>query len=454
MLSRFYIVTYGTDMQRWCTETLPDLSEKQHKNMPIRNSAVDMEDLLNRKADERNLLLTPQQQPKSEDVSKYYPNTATAPSGPTEEVKGYLRMREAKLMETLWEKEKALRTKVNDYVHHRTLERNSVDLQTGRIYRPREPVPAVVRASEANRMNLTLQPPAAMPLLRSLLDEGCRSDVELAPKVSMLDELRELQGWGPDKMASYLAESKLSSLSHSPGVENYIRQLRALDNLREERRSTPHAHKSSEPVLLNAQQSKMLLGVLETSKISPERMMEILRDMPLAHEQKAEFIKNLDVGPLGRVELLRELPYSKTREVELLRELPLDPIRKLEFLRGLPLDSGQKAELMTDLGLPESTPDMLAMAQESSLSGTEATTSQMGLSDERRAALFEEMRMHDFVESEIARNFTALQESPLPLAEKLQILKQLQLSEKERGELNRRLGFPIDQSEIKRDLGA
>ena len=45
------------------------------------------------------------------------------------QVKGYLKMREAKLMEELWSKEKDLERKVYEYTHHRTSERNSVNLQ-------------------------------------------------------------------------------------------------------------------------------------------------------------------------------------------------------------------------------------------------------------------------------------------------------------------------------------
>ena len=44
-------------------------------------------------------------------------------------MKGYLEMREAKLMEELWSKEKDLERKVHEYTHHRTSERNSVNLQ-------------------------------------------------------------------------------------------------------------------------------------------------------------------------------------------------------------------------------------------------------------------------------------------------------------------------------------
>jgi len=352
-------------------------------------------------------------------------------------------MREAKLMETLWKKESQLQAKVNDFVHHRALERSSVNLQIGRVYSDREPVPASVRVLEASRRNLTLQPPAAMPLLQNLLDQGCRADVELAPKVSMLDQLRELRGWTPDAMKLYLAKNKLSSINNTPGVENYHRELRALDNLREERAPTPHhaRHKSTAPLLLDDDQSALLLGVLHTSKASAAKKVQLLRDLPLSHSAKAEFIKSLhDVGPVERVELLRELPYSPTREYELLRELPLDPMRKLEFLRALPLSSEKKTDLMAELGLP--------------LDEAYQTMGQMGLDQGRQAALVEEMRMHDFVEGEIARNFAALREAPIPVAEKLAILKELKITERERVELNRRLGFPVDPAEVRRDLGA
>ena len=66
------------------------------------------------RADWDHIHLTTDQKPRSEDVNKLYPDVK-AEKGPEpihEEVKGYLKMREAKLMQTLWEKEKALQTKV------------------------------------------------------------------------------------------------------------------------------------------------------------------------------------------------------------------------------------------------------------------------------------------------------------------------------------------------------
>ena len=255
-------------------------------------------------------------------------------------------------------------------------------------------------------------------------------------------------------MKSYLAQNKLESINKDPGVENYTRQVRAMDNLRGERAATPHAHKEFVPCLLDASQSELLLEVLQTSKASPAKKVEVLRDLPLSHAKKAEFVKTLPVDPIERVELLREMPFSPTRELELLRELPLDPMAKLEFLRTLPLPADKKTEFISELGLPLSmTADAEALSKDASAS-PDATMGHMGLSPERRAAAAEEMRMHDFVEGEIARNFAALQAAPIPVGEKLAILKELKLSENERAELNRRLGFPVDTTEIQRELGA
>jgi len=220
-------------------------------------------------------------------------------------------------------------------------------------------------------------------------------------------------------------------------------------------RATPYSHKRSEPVLLDDTRSATFLKSLASSGATPKKMMEMLRELPISHGQKAGFVKNLDIDPVARVELLRELPYSPERELELLRELPLDPMRKLEFLRGLPVDASVKTKFIAELGLPlDMLPvmeDVVAPPQGGAEYDNQAIPD-MGLSEERRQSLLEEMRMHDFVESEIARNFAALREAPIPIQEKLEILKQLKLSEAERAELNKNLGFPIDQSEIQTQL--
>jgi hypothetical protein len=366
----------------------------------------------------------------------------------------FMQMREAKLMEELWRKEKDLERKVGDYVHHRTVERGSVGLQTGRIFQGRDQVSDAYRREEASRRCLNLQAPAALGMVKDLIGEGRRAEVELVPKVQLLDELRELRGWTPDKIKSYLDANKLHTYTHSPLIDDYLKELRVLGHLREDLLPNPHPHSSFDPVLLDSSRSHAILKALKESGASAQKMMEVMRDLPLSHAEKAEFIKSLDVGPLARVELLRELPYGNQRELELLRELPLDPLKKLEFLRGLPLEPSKKVALMHELGLPlQPSPDMEVM-QHVRGGPMEAmhTMDQLGMSEERRAALLEEMRMHDFVESEIARNFAALREAPIPVEKKLEILNELKLTEQERGELNRRLGYPVDPSEIQRDL--
>lgn len=120
-------------------------------------------------------------------------------------------------------------------------------------------------------------------------------------------------------------------------------------HLREDLLPNPHPHTSFDPVLLDAERSTAILKALRECGASPQKMMEVMRDLPVSHAQKAEFIKSLDIGPLARVELLRELPYSNARELELLRELPLDPIKKLEFLRGLPIDPAKKIQMINEL---------------------------------------------------------------------------------------------------------
>jgi len=363
-------------------------------------------------------------------------------------------MREAKLMEELWNKEKAMEQKVHDYVHHRTVERGSVNLQTGRIFRGREAVPDAFRREEAMRRGLNLQAPAALSLVKDLIGEGRRSEVELAPKVQLLDELRELRGWAPDKIKSYLDANKIHTYTRSPLIDDYLKELRILGHLREDLLPNPHPHSSFDPVLLDPARSNAILKALAESGATPQKMMEIMRDLPLSHAQKAEFIKGLDVGPLARVELLRELPYSNTRELELLRELPLDPLKKLEFLRGLPVDPAKKVALIQELGLPlDPSPDMQAMqAVPGGPMEVMAAMDQLQMSEERRMSLLAEMRMRDFIESEIGQQFASLRDAPIAVEKKLEILKEMKLTETERAELNRRLGYPVDPVEIPRHL--
>jgi len=414
-----------------------------------------IEGTLHKRGEWSHLFTTDLAAPRSEDCSNYYPfEIVEGPRPIHDEVKGYLKMREAKLMEELWRKEKDMERKVHDYVHHRTVERGSVNLQTGRIYRGRDGVADQFRRDEAQRRGLNLQAPAALPLIKDLIGEGRRSEVELVPKVQLLDELRELRGWTPDKIKSYLDANKLHTYTHSPLVDDHLKELRVLGHLREDLLPNPHPHTSFDPVLLDAERSTAILKALRECGASPQKMMEVMRDLPVSHAQKAEFIKSLDIGPLARVELLRELPYSNARELELLRELPLDPIKKLEFLRGLPIDPAKKIQMINELGLPlEPSPDMQVM---STVQGgpveAMATMDELNMTEDRRAALLNEMRMHDFVEAEIARNFSALRDAPIPVAKKLEILREMKLTEGERGELNRRLGYPVDPSEIPRDL--
>merc|ERR1712072_361450 len=107
--------------------------------------SVSIEEELRRRGEWDHLFVTHDQTPKSEDISKYYPQIQEGPRPIHEEVRGYLKMREAKLMEELWRKEKDMESKVHDYVHHRTLERGSVNLQTGRIYRGRQLIDPNIR---------------------------------------------------------------------------------------------------------------------------------------------------------------------------------------------------------------------------------------------------------------------------------------------------------------------
>jgi len=415
--------------------------------------SVSIEEELRRRGEWDHLFVTHDQTPKSEDISKYYPQIQEGPRPIHEEVRGYLKMREAKLMEELWRKEKGLEQKVSDYVHHRSKERSSVNLQTGRIYRNRAPVVDSLRREEAIRRGITLAAPASMPLVKDLIGEGRRAEVELVPKVQLLDELRELRGWGPDKVRSYLDANKINTFTHSPLVDDYLKELRVLGHLREDLLPHPHPHSSFDPMLLDNQRSEAMLKALADTGASPQKMMEVMRDLPLTHAQKADFIKGLDVGPLKRVELLRELPYSNTRELELLRELPLDPLKKLEFLRGLPIEPSKKVELMRELGLPlEPSADLQMMQGVSGPLEAMATMDELNMAPERRAALMGEMRMHDFVEGEVANQFAALRDAPIPLDKKLEILHEMKLTEEERFELNRRLGYPVDPSENKRDL--
>jgi len=416
--------------------------------------SVSIEEELRRRGQWDHLFVTASENPASEDITKYYPPISEGPRPIHEEVKGYLKMREARLMEELWQKEKGMEQKIHDYVHHRTLERGSVNLQTGRIFRGRDQVPDSYRREEAARRGLNLQAPAALPLVKDLIREGRRAEVELAPKVQLLDELRELRGWAPDKIKSYLDANKINTYTRSPLIEDYLKELRVLGHLREDLLPNPHPHSSFDPILLDGERSSAILKALSESGASAQKMMEIMRDLPLAHAEKAEFIKGLDVGHLAKVELLRELPFSNTRELELLRQLPLDPMQKLEFLRGLPVDPERKLALIQELGLPlDPSPDMqMVHSVPGGPAEVAAAMDNMQMSEERRGALLQEMRMRDFVEGEIGQQFSVLRDAPIPVDKKLEILKEMKLTEEERALLNRRLGYPVDPVEIPRAL--
>jgi len=172
--------------------------------------------------------MTTEKTPQSEDINPFYPPPEPEHPRPVkDEVKGYLRMREAKLMEQLWKKENEIKEKVQEYVHHRTLERCSVNLQsgpTGRSFRKRESISSYACREEAARRSLTLQPPPALSMMSSLLEQGRRAEVELEPKVSLLDELRELNGWSADRLKTFLSNNKLSNYANSPSVEGLTNQ--------------------------------------------------------------------------------------------------------------------------------------------------------------------------------------------------------------------------------------
>eukprot|EP00658_Telonema_sp_P-2_P085847 TRINITY_DN9879_c0_g1_i3.p1 TRINITY_DN9879_c0_g1~~TRINITY_DN9879_c0_g1_i3.p1 ORF type:complete len:446 (+),score=113.53 TRINITY_DN9879_c0_g1_i3:201-1538(+) len=415
-------------------------------NAPPVTPHPDLEENIRLRGEYTKLFTTHEEAPLSEDVTKFYPQLANTERPINEEVRGYLKMREAKLMEELWRKERALEAKVYDYTHHRTSERNSVNLQVGRGLERRADVDSAWCGQEAARRGLTLQPPASMPLLKELLAMGHRPALEETPKQQLLDELSELRSWAPDKILGFLNDQKLHTFTHNSGLVRALEEQRRGQNLRPDRVAGANPHLSSVPLLLNNERSNSLLKGLRESGASAQKQLAILRDLPISHALKAQYVKELDVPPALKVELLKELPPSDTRDYELLRQLPLDPNQKLQMLNQMPIEPARKAAMMRELGFPPpQSAELTELKRVAAECGGGMAEALDRCTPEVRACLVGEMQLQELVNSMASDQCPALEgHAESDPAAKLEILHQLRAMDQERRELNRRLGYPVE----------